>query len=318
MDVAIAGLGRMGRALARRLLDQGHRVAVWNRSPGPARALGDAGAEVVGDLAGAWAGGRPVVTLLADDAAVEAVCGELVAAAPAGALLVEMSTISAAASERVAARAEAAGVRYLRAPVSGNPSAVTAGDLGIIVSGDRAAFDDALPLLAAIGPKVFHVGDGEQARIMKLALNAIIAGTTQLLAEAITLGEAHGLRRTDMLEVMAGSAVASPFIGYKTAALVGRDYTPTFTTALLAKDLALAVDAAGDDLPLPVTELVRRLVDEAVDEGLGELDLLALLPHLQHRAGRPTDVPVPARGRAGAGVPRAARRRPPGGCRARG
>jgi len=294
MDVAIVGLGRMGQALARRLLDQGHRVAVWNRSPGPAQELQAAGAEVLGDLAAAWANGRPVITFLADDAAVEAVCADLIATAPAGGLLIEMSTISQAASARVADAAQAAGVRYLRAPVSGNPTVITAGNLAIMVSGDRAAFDDAHELLTAIGPKVYYVGDAEQARVMKLALNAIIAGTTQLLAEAITLGETHGLDRADMLEVMAGSAVASPFIGYKTKALVDRDYTATFSTALLAKDLDLAIDAAGD-VPLPVTELVRRLTDETVAEGMGELDFLALLPHLQQLAGRPTDVPVPAR-----------------------
>lgn len=294
MDVAIVGLGRMGQALARRLLDQGHRVAVWNRSPGPAQELAAAGAEVVDDLAGAWAGGRPVITFLADDDAVEVVCADLVAGAAPGALLIEMSTISQAASARVAEAADAAGVRYLRAPVSGNPTVITAGNLGIMVSGERAAFDDAHALLTAIGPKVYYVGDAEQARIMKLVLNAIIAGTTQLLAEAITLGEAHGLERADMLDVMAGSAIASPFIGYKTKALVERDYTATFSTALLAKDLGLAMDAAGD-VPLPVTELVRRLTDETVAEGLGELDFLALLPHLQQLAGRPTDVPVPTR-----------------------
>jgi 3-hydroxyisobutyrate dehydrogenase-like beta-hydroxyacid dehydrogenase len=102
----------------------------------------------------------------------------------------------------------------------------------------------------------------------------MIAGTMQLLAEAITLGEANGLDRADLLEVVAGSAIASPVVGYKTKALVERDYTATFSTALLKKDLDLAVAAA---------------------DGLGELDFLALLAHLQHLAGRATDVPVAAR-----------------------
>jgi 3-hydroxyisobutyrate dehydrogenase-like beta-hydroxyacid dehydrogenase len=115
----------------------------------------------------------------------------------------------------------------------------------------------------------------------------------QLLAEAIVLGEASGLDRADMLEVIAGSAVASPLVGYKTKALVERDYTATFSTALLRKDLDLVLDAAGSaELPLPVTERVRELTVDAVDEGLGELDFLALLVHLQLLAGRPADVAV--------------------------
>jgi len=289
MQVAIAGLGRMGRALAGRLLDQGHDVAVWNRSPGPAQELTQSGATVLAQLGAAWEGGRPVITFLADDAAVEQVCGELIAAAPEGATLIEMSTISPPASARVAQAARTRGVRYLRAPVSGNPSVITAGNLGIMVSGERATYDDVHELLLAIGPKVYYVGAAEQARVLKLVLNSIIAGTTQLLAEALTLGEVNGLDRADMLEVISGSAVASPFIGYKTQALVERDYTPTFSVALLAKDVGLALDAAGAT-PLPVLEQVRRLTDETVADGLGDLDLLALLVHLQRLGGLPTDI----------------------------
>jgi 3-hydroxyisobutyrate dehydrogenase-like beta-hydroxyacid dehydrogenase len=289
MDVAIVGLGRMGRALAQRLLDQGHDVAVWNRSPGPAQELAAAGATALADLPAAWDDRRTVITFLADDAAVEAVCGDLIAAAPEGAMLIEMSTIAPPASARVAQLAQGRGVRYLRAPVSGNPSVITAGNLGIMVSGDRDAYDAAHELLLAIGPKVYYVGDREQARVMKLVLNSIIAGTTQLLAEALTLGEANGLDRADMLEVIGGSAVASPFIGYKTTALVERDYTTTFSVALLAKDVDLALQTAGD-VSLPVLEEVRRLTDETVADGLGDHDLLALLVHLQRRAGLPTDI----------------------------
>ena len=289
MDVAVVGLGRMGQALARRLLDQGRDVAVWNRSPGPAQELGTAGATVLDDLAAAWDGGRTVITFLADDVAVEAVCSDLIAAAPKGGMLIEMSTIAPPTSARVAEAAQGRGVRYLRAPVSGNPTVITAGNLGIMVSGDRAAYDDAHELLLAIGPKVYYVGDREQARVMKLVLNSIIAGTTQLLAEALTLGEANGLDRADMLEVIGGSAVASPFIGYKTTALVERDYTTTFSVALLAKDVDLALQTA-DGIPLPVLEEVRRLTDATVADGLGEHDLLALLVYLQRRAGLPTDI----------------------------
>ncbi len=302
MDVAIVGLGRMGRALAARLADQGHALTVWNRSPGAAEAAAaEHGAKLAPDLAGVWAPGRAVIPFLADDAAVESVClgpEGLVATAPDGGLLVEMSTISAAASARVAEAAQAAGVRYLRAPLRGNPTVSAAATLGIMVSGARADFDAAHDLLLAIGPNVFHLGDGEQARVMKLALNAMLGGTMQLLAETIALGEASGLDRADMLAVINGSAMASPFVGYKTQPLVDRDYTPTFSTDLLATDIGLALEAAdGAGVPLPVASVVLDATRDASARGLGDLDLLALLPRLQALAGRPPDVPVRGGGR---------------------
>jgi 3-hydroxyisobutyrate dehydrogenase-like beta-hydroxyacid dehydrogenase len=294
MDVALAGLGRMGRALAARLAGQGHALTVWNRSPGAASEVAaEHGATVAADLAGLWAPGRAVITFLADDPAVEEVCDGLIADAPDGGLLVEMSTISASASARVAQRAAAAGVRYLRAPVSGNPSVIAAGNLGIMVSGARADFDAAHELLLAIGPNVFYLGEGEHARVMKLALNAMLGGTTQLLAETIALGEASGLDRADMLDVINGSAMASPFVGYKTQALVDRDYTATFSTDLLAKDIGLALEAAAAvDVPMPVAAEVLEATRDTSARGLGELDFLALLPRLQSLAGREPDVPV--------------------------
>jgi 3-hydroxyisobutyrate dehydrogenase-like beta-hydroxyacid dehydrogenase len=301
-EVAIVGLGRMGQAVAERLLEVGHRVTVWNRSPEPAARLVERGARVVGAPADVWLEAPVAITFLADDQAVEAVClgpdGLLDRTLGGGSLLVEMSTISPDCSAKIAGGAAAAGVAYLRAPVSGNPVVVRAGNLGIIVSGDRRTFDEALPLLSAIGPKVFHVGGGEEARIVKLALNAMIAGTMGLLAEAILLCETLGLDRRQLLEVAAASAIGSPFVAYKTQPLIDRDYTATFSTVGMAKDLTLALDAAATALvALPVTALVAEQLHLAEALGMGHLDMLALLPLLQDGAGRPTDVPIGARSR---------------------
>lgn len=291
----VVGLGKMGAALARRLLDQGVPVTVWNRSPGPVTELAAAGARPADRLGAVWQGTDAVCTFLADDAAVRAVClgpDGLLAAAPRGGLLVEMSTISPAASADVAAAADDAGVAYLRAPVSGNPDVLAAGNLTLIVSGDPAAFEAARPLLERIGPRLFHVGDGEQARVVKLAVNAVLAATAELLAEVVALGEANGLERGALLEVLASSAAGSPFVGYKRQALLARDYGATFTVAMLLKDLRLALDLAdATGTPLPVTGLVAELTEATCDEGYAGLDMLALLPHLQRLAGRPADVP---------------------------
>jgi 3-hydroxyisobutyrate dehydrogenase-like beta-hydroxyacid dehydrogenase len=206
-----------------------------------------------------------------------------------GRVVIDMSTVSVAASQAVAEAASAAGVGYLRAPVSGNPSVVEAGNLTIMVSGDREAFERLEPVLHEIGPNVFYLGGGDEARVMKLTLNLVIAGTTELMAEALVLGEASGLERAAMLEVMGASAIGSPYVRYKTPALVADDYTATFTASMMHKDVILALDAGrAVAVPLPVAELVRRLLEDCISTGMGDIDLTALLPRLAREAGRPT------------------------------
>jgi 3-hydroxyisobutyrate dehydrogenase-like beta-hydroxyacid dehydrogenase len=128
---------------------------------------------------------------------------------------------------------------------------------------------------------------------VKLAVNVVLAGTAALLAEVILLGEAWDIDRSILLTVLQRSAIGSPFIGYKAPPLVARDYSATFTLAMTSKDLGLAHDAAHSvAVPMPVADLVASEVREGCDEGLADLDFMALLPHLQHRAGRSPDVPV--------------------------
>jgi 3-hydroxyisobutyrate dehydrogenase-like beta-hydroxyacid dehydrogenase len=231
--------------------------------------------------------------MIADDKALRAVTleeGGLLAEPRRGGALVDMSTVSVQASREVAEAAERAVVDYLRAPVSGNPSVVEAGNLAIIVSGDRAVFERLSALLADIGPHLFHVGRAEEARVMKLALNLMIAGTAQLMAESLVLGEANGLERATMLEVMGGSAIGSPFVKYKTAALVADDYTSTFPTSAMVKDLALALDTGNSaGVPLPVTALVQQFLRACMSMGMADLDFIALVPSLRGAAGLSSD-----------------------------
>lgn len=289
MNVAVVGLGRMGEPIARRLLAAGHEVSVFNRTPGRAARLVAEGAREVPSPRSAWERAEVCVTMIADDAALRAVtlgAEGLLVEPPEGRVVVDMSTVSPAASKEVAEAAERSGVGYLRAPVSGNPSVVEAGNLGIMVSGDEATFRRLEPLLRDIGPNVFYVGAGEEARVLKLALNLMIAGTVELLAEALVLGEASGLDRATMLEVMGASAVGSPFVKYKTAALVADDYTATFPVSGIYKDLALALSAGHDaGVPLPVTALVQQLYQACLSTGLADADLAALVPRLRREAG---------------------------------
>lgn len=123
---------------------------------------------------------------------------------------------------------------------------MVAGNLGIIVSGPEDEFERLSGMLRQIGPNLFYVGTAEQARIVKLALNLMLGGTTQLLAEALVLSERHGLDRAKMLEVIGGSAIGSPYVKYKTQALVQEDYSSTFTARMLHKDLTMTLDAGHD------------------------------------------------------------------------
>ena len=289
MRVAVLGLGLMGSAIAERLLGAGHDLAVWNRTAAASGPFAERGAAVLGRPADAWSHGDVAITMLADTAAVEAVligADGLLGAAAAGSTVIEMSTVSVKGSARMAERAGEAGAALLRAPVTGNPAVVAAGNLGIIVSGPRAAYDAAEPMLRDVGPHHFYVGDGEQARVVKLAVNLMLGGTTQLLAEALVVGERSGIDRAAMLEVVGGSAMGSPFVKYKTDALVADDYASTFTTRGMYKDLALALECAGDvGVPLPVTALVEQLLQGCIASGMGDVDFTALVPRLRREAG---------------------------------
>lgn len=280
--MGLIGLGNMGTAIGERLLEAGWDLVVHNRSPEKAAPLADRGATVAGSPGELAAAVDVVLTSLSDDDALEAVAADVAAAAQPGALLVDLSTVSPAASARVAALAQEASLLYLRAPVSGNPAVVRAGNLVFIVSGPREAIERAEPVLLAIGRAVHDVGDGEQARIVKLAVNLMIAGLAELMAEALVLGEASGVSRAALLETMGDSAAGAPFVKYKTEPLLRDDYSATFTTSLMEKDLDLVLDAAeAAGVWLPVAGELKARVHSAIEAGYGDDDFMALFPHLE-------------------------------------
>ena len=282
LTVGLIGLGNMGTAFAERLLQAGYVLQLYNRTARKAEALAAEGARPVDTAADLASHVDVVLTSLADDDAFEAVAVEVVSAARPGTILVDLSTVSPAASARVASLAEAASVAYLRAPVSGNPTVVRAGNLSFIVSGPREALERVEEVIRAIGPTVHHVGDGEQARVVKLAINLMIAGLAQLISEALVLGEAAGVSRAALLEVMGSSAVGAPFVEYKTQPLLDDDYSATFTTALMEKDIDLVLDAAEHEgVFLPLAREMKSLLRAAIEAGYAEDDFIALFAHLR-------------------------------------
>lgn len=280
--VGLIGLGNMGSAFAERLLEAGFDLTVFNRTRSRAESLAERGVTVAETAAELAANVDVVLTSLPDDGAFEAVADSIVGSARPGTVLVDASTVSPEASARVAALAEPAGIEYLRAPVSGNPSVVRAGNLSFIVSGPRAAQDHAEPVLRAIGSTIHAVGDAEQARVVKLAINLMIAGLAQLMAEALVLGEQSGVPRDALLEVMGNSAVGAPFVRYKTEPLLRDDYSATFTTNLMDKDIDLVLDAAeAADVHLPLAGEIKALLRGTIGAGYGDDDFMALFLHLR-------------------------------------
>ena len=277
LTVGLIGLGNMGTAFAERLLDGGDDLLVYNRTAAKADQLAARGAAVA-DTAEELAERVDIVlTSLPNDEALESVAEEVVGAMRPDGVLVDLSTVSPGASARVAALADEASVAYLRAPVSGNPTVVRSGNLSFIVSGPREALDRVEPVLETIGPTVRYVGDAEQARIVKLALNLMIAGLAQLMSEALVLAEASDVSRQDLLETMGSSAVGAPFVKYKTEPLLHDDFSATFTTALMEKDIDLILDAAKQaGLELPVAQEMKSLLRATAEAGHADDDFMAL------------------------------------------
>ena len=270
------GLGKMGAPMARHLRAAGHELSVYNRTAAKAEGLVAAGARLATSPAGAATGAAVVFVMLADDAALRAsLLGPdgAVAAMDRGAVLVEMSTVSPAISAEIDRACAARGVGYLRAPVSGSVAFAEAAKLTVLASGPAAVYATVLPLLQNFSAKQLHVGEGCEARVMKLALNMMVGMTAAMLGEALALGQKNGLTRDVMLEVIGASAVASPLLSYKLAMLRARDYAPAFEARMMAKDFDLALGLArASSVPLPLTAQVREGWSSLVAMGDGDAD----------------------------------------------
>lgn len=278
------GTGRMGTALVSRLLKEGHDVAVYNRTRAKAEPLADEGALVVDEIAGL--AGRDIVFTSVSASADFAEVARAVVRTAAPAVLVDCSTVSAEVSAQIRAEASAAGTALLAAPISGNPSAVAAGQASLIVSGPADAFSRAEPLLRALGASVSYAGEGESARLAKLCHNMLLGVLTQSLAETTVLAEKAGVSRAAFLEFLNSSVLGSTFTGYKTSALVELDFTPTFTMELLRKDFDLGLaEARNLEVPMPLAASVQQLIQSAIGAGHGRLDFAALILEQARAAG---------------------------------
>lgn len=280
--------GRMGFAMAKRLLAAGHEVSVYNRTRSKVEPLAELGAKIV-DRPRELRGHDIVFTTVSASDDLIAVCTGregLLDAAGSPKLIVDCSSVSEEASAQVRAAAEKLGTAMLAAPVSGNAKVVASGTLTIVASGPRASYDMAEPYLRALGRGVTYVGEGELARMVKICHNLLLGVIAQSLAEITVLAEKGGVKRSAFLEFINNSVVGSPFSRYKTPALVNLDFTPTFTPVLLRKDLDLGIKAAAEHgVPLPVTKAARGEVDKLVQAGHTDCDFAMLIEQTAKAAG---------------------------------
>lgn len=268
------GAGRMGTQLATRLLDAGYDVAVYNRTKAKAEPLAQLGATIVDrpiDLAG-----RDIVfSMVSASKDLEQVMlgdgGLLTDPDRAPKAIGDSSTVSMEMSATIRAAAEARGVGFLATPVSGNPKVIEAGKLTVAASGPRAVFDEVEPLLQTWGRGVTYVGEGELARIVKIAHNVFLGVVIQNMIEITLLAEKAGVTRADFLAFLNDSVMGSPYSRYKSPALINLDFAPTFTPVLLLKDMDLGLAAAHRlGVTMPVTAITREII--ATEVGAGNVD----------------------------------------------
>ena len=281
MNLGWVGVGKMGLPMAGHLLAAGHRVTACDLMPTLVQAVVARGARAAASPAAAAREAEVVFSSIPDDSALRTVAlseaGVLAGARP-GTVYVDTSTVSAEASAEVAAAAAAKGVHYLRVTVSGNNKMAQSQALTIIASGERAVYERCRPLLALFGTQQYYVGEAEQARTLKLAINLMVYATVGGLAEALVLGERGGLDWAQMLDVMAASAVGSPLLKAKSNDLKKRDFSPTFTCLQARKDLKLiAGAAAAGRIAAPLARVLAQMIEDCIANGSAEEDYAAMI-----------------------------------------
>ncbi len=288
MRVGFAGLGRMGARMAENCARAGHELSVWNRSAGPAEELASRiGADIAPTPAELAAGCELVISMLANDEAAHSVyLGEngLIAASGAD-LLVEMGTMSPGLVAELAAAAGARGKRFVDAPVSGATAAAADAQLLIMAGADDSLAARLGPVFDAMGRQTIWLGRSGAGAAMKLAVNMLIHGLNQTVAEALTLAESAGIEPARAFDVFESSAAAAPMLHYRRALYLDEAAQDvTFTVDLAAKDLTLALDlATATGVAMPQTRINLDILRSAMSGGFGARDMASVVNYMRGR-----------------------------------
>jgi 3-hydroxyisobutyrate dehydrogenase-like beta-hydroxyacid dehydrogenase len=274
MEIAVLGMGRMGRALAGRLLGGGHRVTVWNRSKGKAGEVVSAGAREAESVAAAVEGVEVVITSLANDDAVRAVAfGELRSSIAEATVYVDTSTVSPPLSRQLAGTF----ARFVALPVVGSPVAVSSGQAVFLAGGDAGTVDRLGPVLSSLSDAVRRYDSPALALTAKLATNLLLLSELVALSESLAVGRSGGLSDDQLRDLLGSSPLVGPGLRNRFEGLLTGSQEGWWTTVLGAKDAGLALDVArGSGVELPAAEVVRQRYQRAASSGLDDADVAAV------------------------------------------
>ena len=285
MRVGFLGLGIMGHAMATNLVKAGHEITVWNRTPGKLVE----GAGIAPTPAAAAQGAEVIWLCVSDTAAVEQIlfgADGIDQALADGMIIADSSTISPSATVRFAERVRSRGVAYVDAPMTGSKIGAANGTLIFMVGGDAANIDRLNPLFAAMGKKIFRMGETGKGQATKLAMNLQIALIFEGFAEALTLATKLGVDPKQLLSLIEATMVRSGVVDYKAPFILQRDFTPNFPLRLMHKDILLTLEAAKEArVKLPALETVEEIYEMATEDGHSDLDYAATITLLEKWAG---------------------------------
>ena len=285
MRVAFLGLGIMGQSMATNLAKAGHEVTVWNRTPGKQVE----GARTAATPSEAAQGAEVVWMAVSDTSAVESVLfgsDGIESSLTEGMVVVDSSTISPSATRKFAERLARKGAHYVDSPMTGSKVAAEAGTLLFMVGGEEATIERLKPLYAAMGKKIFHMGEVGKGQSTKLVMNLQIALIYEGFAEALTLAAKLGIDAEKLIPLVNASMIKSGVVEYKAPFVLARDFTANFPLRLMRKDIRLALDAAKEvRAKLPALETVEEVYDLAIEDGHADLDYAATLLLLEKWAG---------------------------------
>lgn len=287
MKIAFIGLGNMGLPMARRLLEHGHELVLYSRTRTRTAPLEESGAVAKDSPSEAVASVEAVCLCLPGPREVREVAEALLPALPAGATIVDFSTVDPGTCRHVDSLARQRGARYLDAPVSGGVRGATAGTLAVMASGDKEAFERVSELFAAVGKRVEYLGEVGVASCVKLINQLLVAANLAAAAEAAWLATRAGLDLRQVYSILSASAGRSQMLTYLLEEhLLTNDFSPGFSLRLLCKDLDLVMGMARDlHAPVLMTSQARSLYDLAAALGLEEMDMSAVMLALQRILG---------------------------------
>lgn len=281
VNVGWIGLGLIGKPMARRLLQAGYPLTVWNRTQAKAADLAREGARLAATPREAAAAADVLFTCVSDPPAVEAVLwGDdgAMAGLRAGSVLVDSSTVAPALARREAAAAAARGALFLEAPVTGGTWGAEKGELVFLIGGEAATLERVQPLLAHLGKKCFHLGPHGSGQTVKLAMNMLYALEVEGLAEALALVTGSGVPSEKLLEVLASSMGRAPVLDIKAPMMTSGNFAPSFPLRLMHKDLGLALELSNQlGIPLPATAAAREIYSAVKGAACEDVDYAAVM-----------------------------------------